>query len=132
MTASLTTKSGDLSDAERRRRIAELLCRAILLAESKRAIALRPIVSDIDDGARATLPACEGDSDDERILNYLQIAGEGTPVTIRQSLGLSKSGAYRAFLRLLTSGHILTAGNTRALVYQLKAGEPTVEKIGLN
>ena len=121
-----------LTDQERRRRVAELLCKAILLAEAKRAVG--PVrVADVagDLGHDSTMPN-DTDTEEIRILDYLELAGQGSPVSIRTALGLSRSATYRALHRLTVAGHVVPNGQTRMLAYQLNKAEPSPQNIGWN
>ena len=123
----------ELSDAQRLHRIAELLCKAILLAEASRAVL--PAVS-LGEPAEAVTPTGFADdnmlSEDERVLNYLDLVDSASPAMIRSALGFSRSGTYRILNRLTNAGCIAASGQTRVLVYRLNRSEPPVEKIGLN
>ncbi len=123
----------NLSDSERLRRIAELLCKAILRTEAKSAVAgpapepfpgekpERPAFMDSDDKA-----------DDKRVLQYLHFVGSASPATIRGTLGMSRSGTHRVLFHLTRAGRIVGCGQTRALVYRLNETEPSPDKILLN
>ncbi len=117
MKTPISEPGNGLSEAARRRRIAELLNRAVNLAETKRAVQL-PF-----GGANFSgIPSqglVSGNSDKNRILNYLRITGQGSPVSIRSALGLSRSAAYRALLRLIAEKRIYSNGKSCALVYRL-------------
>lgn len=121
-----SSPSSSLPPSERIDRIATLLCKAVMLAEAKRMV--RP--------AGAVIPTCQDQAEridiDHRILNYLQVSGEATPLVIREALGLTRSTAYRSFLRLQQAGHILGTGRASALVYRLNQQEPSADRIGLN
>ncbi len=121
-----------LTNDERRRRVAELLCKAISLSESKR-VAEKPPPSG-DFGVSTPITTTPGDigSDEHRILDYLELAGRGSPAAIREALGLSRSATYRALHRLTVVGHIRPDGKTRGLAYQLNGAEPPPHKIALN
>jgi hypothetical protein len=121
-----------LTEAQRLRRVAELLCKAIVLAEVKRVV--EPVhVADGDDnpGHCSARPNDTG-SEEIRILDYLELRGRGSPVSIREALGLSRSATYRALHRLTVAGHVIPSGQTRMLAYQLNKAEPCPQKIGLN
>lgn len=115
-----------LAPPERMRRIADLLAKAILLSESKRALR----VEDARENNASTFNPF--DSDAERVLQYLQVAGHGSPAAIRCALGLSKATAYRTLLRLSDDGYVVAKGQTRTLAYYLAEREPPAEKLALN
>lgn len=103
--------------------IAVLLAKAILIADAKRALASPETSGTLDKS---------GDSLDERILHFLRVSGRGSPAVIRQTLGLSKTTAYRAIVRLTATGAIVATGQTRALAYILAEREPTPAIIARN
>jgi len=117
-----------LSPAERTRQIAELLVKAILHAEAKRAV---PDSADLlSESAHEPVEAIY--PDDERIVRYLEVAGTAPPSAIREALGLPKTSAYRSFVRLAAHGRITTAGRSRGIAYSLVVREPPPERIALN
>ena len=71
-------------------------------------------------------------SDDQRIVAYLGLTGQGAPLAIRSALGLTRSAVYRSLLRLNRARQVVASGQTRMLVYRLNRDEPSAEKIGLN
>lgn len=117
----------DTMPAEQRLgRIMELLGKAVLLAEASRMIQSGPAL----DASRAN--DARGTQIDHRILSYLSVSREATPVVIRAALGLSRTSAYRSFSRLENAGFIVGRGRARALVYRLSRSEPPPDKIALN
>lgn len=120
-----------LTNDERRRRVAELLCKAISLSEAKRVVETPPSSGEVVVSTLVTTPGDVG-SDEHRILDYLELAGRGSPAAIREALGLSRSATYRALHRLTVVGHIRPDGKTRGLAYQLNSAEPPPHKIALN
>ena len=72
------------------------------------------------------------DSEETRILDYLGLTGQGSPVSIRTALGLSRSATYRALHRLTVAGHVVPNGQTRMLAYRLNKAEPSPQNIGRN
>jgi uncharacterized membrane protein len=122
-----------LSDAQRLRRIAELLCKAIVLTEASRAV--QPLPRPADSGESVVPPSfldAAAPSEDDRISSYLAFVGGASPAVIRSTLGMSRTGTYRALHRLTAAGSIVASGQTRGLVYRLNQGEPPADKIGLN
>ena len=120
-----------LSEPQRLRRIAELLCKAIVLTEASRAV--QPEARPIDSDGPVVLPSFrDASSGDDRILNYLAFVGTASPAVIRSSLGLSRTSTHRALRRLSSAGNIVASGQTRGVAYRLSQGEPPPEKIGLN
>jgi hypothetical protein len=124
--------SSKLNESERLQRVAEILCKVILLSEVD--VALH--VSDANERSKSTtlLPVrpMVDHPEDERILRYLALVGEASPVEIRGTLGMSRSSTWRALQRLAQASRIMGSGQTRKLVYQLNAGEPPADRIGLN
>ncbi len=112
---------------ERLRRIAELLGKAVLLTEAKRMTQSRPSPNNTRKGKE-----WDGTQTDHRILSYLSVSGEATPLVIRSALGLPRTTAYRSFHRLENAGHIAGRGRAKALIYRLLRQEPPPDKIGLN
>jgi hypothetical protein len=121
-----------LTNAERRRRVAELLCKAISLAESKRVVESPPSSNELVVSASAPTTPNDVGSEELRILDYLELAGRGSPAAIREALGLSRSATYRALHRLTIAGRVRPSGQTRMLAYQLNQSEPPPHKISLN
>lgn len=121
-----------LTESERLRRVAEILCKVILLAEADAALHV-PDASEPAEPATRMPDRPPGDHPaDEQILRYLALVGEASPVKIRSTLSLSRSSACRALQRLAQTRRIRGSGRTRQLVYQLSGGEPPPDKIGLN
>jgi hypothetical protein len=112
-----------LTPANRVEGIAMLLAKAMVLADAKQVAAMP------GESPWADEP---GDSHDERILRFLRISGRGSPAVIRQGLGLSKTTAYRAFLRLTKSGAINVTGQARTVAYILAEREPPPDTIDRN
>jgi uncharacterized membrane protein len=126
-----STQSDQLSDKQRVRRIAELLCKAIVLTDASWAVQLHALSTDSSEPI--VLPSFrDASSGDDRILNYLAFVGTASPAVIRSSLGLSRTSTYRALRRLSSVGNIVASGQTRGVVYRLSQGEPPPEKIRLN
>lgn len=112
---------------ERFRRIAELLGKAVLLAEAKRMTQTRVSLAVTQKGRHDC-----GTQIDHRILTYLSVSGKATPLDIRSALGLSRTTAYRSFQRLHDAGYIMGEGRAKALIYRLSRQELPPDKIGLN
>ena len=121
-----------MSDAQRLQRIAEILCKAILLDKACQALQPACMTTAPLPVLAAHVPPIVAQLRDERILSYLELVGEASPAKIRRMLGFSRSGAYRALRRLTVAGRIVASGQTRLLAYRLNSGEPSVGKIGLN
>lgn len=120
-----------VTDAGRLRRIAELLCKAIVLTEASQAV--QPEARPTDSNGPVALPSFgDASSGDDRILNYIAFVGTASPAVIRSSLGLSRTSTHRALRRLSSAGDIVASGQTRGVVYRLSQGEPPPDKIGLN
>ena len=124
------TGSIDTHGVSRRRRIAKLLCKAVQLSQVSDAFH-----SKSDPAAEAGVGE-SGDliqqTDETRILRFLEISGSASPIVIRQSLGLSRSSVYRTLQRLSQERQVSSNGHTRSLVYELCQGEPSSDKICLN
>lgn len=114
---------------QRIHRIAELLCKMVVLAEADRAV--RSLAQDDAEPTHAAM-AQKASAEDDRVLAYLRVAGQASPFSIRTTLGLSRSSTYRAFARLSLSGQIVSSGHTRSVVYRLNQAAPARDKIGLN
>ncbi len=119
-------------EAQRIHRIAELLSKAVMLAEAKRMV--QPVgvqecqPPGVQSGRRRARKW-----NDQRVLRYIQTAGQASPVAIRTALGLSRSAAYRSLTRLSVDGEVTIAGGQGSLlVYRLNQGSPPPDKIGLN
>jgi uncharacterized membrane protein len=121
-----------LPNDERRRRVAELLCKAISLSAAKRVVEVPRLCGEVVVSEPVTTTPDDVGSDEHRILDYLELAGRGSPAAIRDALGLSRSATYRALHRLTVAGHIRSSGKTRGLAYQLNDAEPPPHKIALN
>ena len=122
-----------MSDVQRLHRIAELLCKAILLTEASRAVRpVAPQAEPVQTVARSDFAEDNLLSEEERVLNYLDFVDAASPATIRNALGFSRTGTYRILRQLTAAGCVAASGQTRELVYRLNRGEPPVEKISLN
>ena len=121
-----------LTEDERRRRVAELLYKAIVLAEAERAVAPCRVVEVAAAPSQFAAMPDESGWEETRILDYLEVAGQGSPVSIRTALGLSRSATYRALHRLTVAGHVVPSGQTRMLAYQLNKAGPSPQNIGRN
>lgn len=104
-----------LSLDERRRRIAELLCKAIHAGDAKAGIS-EPLTAASPRGQVMKSPA---PTDEERVLNYLRHVDQATPRVLRAALGLPRTTMYRILLRLGQQGLIGSSGNSRAVVHWL-------------
>lgn len=114
----------------RRRRIAELLHKAIVEVEST----LPSPGPEASTAARADAPvAIQKDlPDSERVIHFLRVTGQSSPASIRESLGLSRSGTFRVLQALTHARRIVSHGQTRTLVYRLNEREPPLGRIDLN
>lgn len=114
----------------RRRRIAELLHKAMVEVESTLPS------SDPEDSiaAEADTPvAMQADlPDSERVVRFLRVTGQSSPANIRNSLGLSRSGTFRVLQALTHARRIVSHGHTRTLVYRLNERAPMPDRIELN
>jgi len=119
-----------LTEQERRRRVAELLCKAIFLAEAKRALEPVGVAADAGELAHRSAMPHDADLEEMRILNYLEVAGRGSPKSIRGALGMSPSATYRALHRLTVAGYVVPSGRTRTLTYGLNQVEPPAPSCG--
>jgi recombinational DNA repair ATPase RecF len=122
------TLSVPTDGSQRRRRIAELLHKAISELESTQPSS--PSDSSTPASSNVT-PAAEL-SDPERVVRFLRITGESSPATIRTTLGLSRSGAFRVLQSLAHAQRIVSHGQTRTLVYRLNEREPPPDRLALN
>lgn len=119
-----------ITEGERLRRIAELLCKAILLSDSRGVVHGRPQ----GEQTAETNELLVGPDNDEtnRVFGYLQLTEAASPLSIRSALGLSRSAAYRALQRLSHQGQIVASGHTRSIIYRLNQAEPPPEAIRRN
>ncbi len=132
MNGERSYSSSGLTESERLRRVAEILCKVILLAEADAALHVPSAGETAEPATRNPVRPAADHPDDEQILRYLALVGEASPVEIRSTLSLSRSSACRALQRLARARRIRGSGLTRQLVYQLNAGEPPPDRIGLN
>ena len=121
-----------MTESSRRRRIAELLCKAILLAEAKDAVAAAERAAGVDVPTEPDVATNERSEESDRVLQFLSVVREASPATIRESLGISRSTVYRALQRLSREQQVIAEGQTRMIVYRLNQAEPPPEKIELN
>lgn len=119
-----------LTDTQRVQRIAALLCKAIVISEARAAV--NDSAGESDDDASAMENTANDRSDERRVLGYLELAGQASPLSIRTALGLSRSSAYRILQRLNVDGQIVASGQTRSISYCLNRVQPPLDKIGLN
>ena len=121
-----------MTESSRRRRIAELLCKAILLAEANDAVAAAERAAGVDVATEPDQVTSERNEESDRVLQFLSVVREASPATIRESLGISRSTVYRALQRLAREQQVIAEGQTRMIVYRLNQAEPPPEKIELN
>ena len=126
---STNASSQNQDEAQRRRRIAWLLHKAIVESSA---------VAAVEAGAPEPPPPTDASSsrDDSsaaaRVIGFLQVIGEASPACIRESLGLSRSSSFRVLQSLAHSRVITTHGRTRNLVYRLNEQAPPPEQVALN
>jgi hypothetical protein len=129
----LESQSADgMTESSRRRRIAELLCKAILLAEANDAVAAAERAAGVDVPTEPDEATNERNEESDRVLQFLSVVREASPATIRESLGISRSTVYRALQRLSREQQVIAEGQTRMIVYRLNQAEPPPEKVELN
>lgn len=121
------TPSVPTDGPQRRRRIAELLHKAISELEST-----QPSPTEFSIPASSNVTPVAELSDPERVVRFLRITGESSPATIRTILGLSRSGAFRVLQSLAHAQRIVSHGQTRTLVYRLNEREPPPDRLALN
>lgn len=126
--ADAISSSSDVS--QRRHRIAQLLHKAILQADAHSAIELDFATQPEPESVAADFPPDVPDT--ERVIQFLRVTGEASPASIRSSLGLSRTGAFRVLQSLAHSRLVVTRGQTRTLVYRLNEREPSPDKLELN
>jgi hypothetical protein len=119
-----------LGASPRRHRIAELLHKAMLQADAHDALDLATSTEaepeSVSSDIQSDLP------DTERVVQFLRVTGAASPASIRSSLGLSRTGAFRVLQSLAHSRRVVTHGQTRTLVYRLNEREPSPDKLELN
>ena len=129
----LESQSTDgMTESSRRRRIAELLCKAILLAEANDAVVAAERAAGIDVPTVPDEATNERNEESDRVLQFLSVVREASPATIRESLGISRSTVYRVLQRLSREQQVIAEGQTRMIVYRLNQAEPPPEKIEFN
>ena len=112
---------GALTEAERFRRIGELIGRGII----------RSRLLDDESGKRhaknvVSRSADAGDEDPrQRIVALLQRTMEASPAEIRTLLKLSRSSTDRALQRLRAEERVVAIGRTCSVVYRLKDFDPS-------
>lgn len=120
------------NDVSRRRRIAELLCKAMLLVEASDAVATAEGAAGFDPLERESTAITTRDEESDQILQFLSVVREASPAMIRESLGVSRSAVYRALRRLSREQRVVSEGQTRMLVYRLNQAEPPPEMLERN
>ncbi|KAB2911754.1 MAG: hypothetical protein F9K30_21515 [Dechloromonas sp.] len=133
MRENTRARNENVSDDERLRRIAELLCKAILPMQASEAVATPAAGQSKDEPVKhpAFVDPHEV-GEDNRVLSYLRFVGHASPAQIRGTLGLSRTGTHRVLFRLSRSGKIAASGRTRNILYQLSQSAPCADKILLN
>lgn len=127
-----TASAVEMTEPSRRRRIAELLCKAILLAEADDAVVAAERAAGVEVPTVPDEETNERSEESDRVLQFLSVVRAASPATIRESLGISRSTVYRALQRLSREQQVIAEGQTRMLVYRLNQAEPPPEKIALN
>ena len=116
-----------IDSPRRRRRIAELLHKAIVEVESTLPLPEHEASTAADAADPVAIQTDLPDS--ERVL---RVTGQSSPANIRDSLGLSRSGTFRVLQALTHARRIVSHGQTRTLVYRLNEREPPMGRIDLN
>ncbi len=116
-----SSRSDDLSETERLRRIGELIGRGIMRSR---------LLHDESNGRHAqnvvTGSVVAGAEDPrQRIVALLQRTKEASPAEIRVMLKLSRSGTDRALQRLRAEQRVVAFGRTSSVVYRLKDFDPS-------
>jgi hypothetical protein len=98
-------------------RICELLAKAMLLEEARRAtegpdLAAVPVT--------VNQPSKEN-PDDSRLEAFIALQGEASPTDVRTTLGWPRTRVYHAVHRLQVAGRIVAVGQTRSLVYRISS-----------
>ncbi len=110
LTAGRVPVLGGISEEQRIRLIGELLCKGIICSPT-----LHPPVACVDGVSNTAAFAAE-----DRIVDYLRRHQPASPAEIRSVLNLSRTGAYRALRRLLSTGQVVSNGGlTSAAAYRL-------------
>ncbi len=114
-------RSEDLTEAERLRRIGELIGRGIMRSrllrdESNGRHAQNVVTGSVVEGAEEPR---------QRIVALLQRTKEASPAEIRVMLKLSRSGTDRALQRLRAEQRVVASGRTSSVVYRLKEFDPS-------
>jgi hypothetical protein len=125
-------QTGTMPTEQRLRRIAELLCKAIMRMEATRITCGTPVEPDTGTLGRPAFVDVPKKAKDERVLKYLHFVGTASPATIRGTLGLSRTEMNRVLLRLVEEGRIVGSGKTRSVAYRLNQAEPPADRIILN
>jgi DNA-binding transcriptional ArsR family regulator len=120
------------NDAGRRRRIAELLCKAMLLTEASDAVTAAEGAAGFNRLEKDSTAITTRDEESDQILQFLSVVREASPAMIRESLGVSRSAVYRTLRRLSREQLVISEGQTRMLVYRLNQAEPPPEILERN
>lgn len=121
-----------MTEADRRRRIAELLCKAIYSAEASDAVAGAERAAGVDSPEEELAATITQNKESNQVLRFLSVVREASPGMIRESLGVSRSTVYRALRRLSREQQVISAGQTRMLVYRFNQAEPPPEMLERN
>lgn len=129
----MTRSEQVLSERARLKRIAEILCDAILanpFAADEQPSTEPGVASGTDIDAK--MPTAGSAGDEEKVLRYLSLVGEASPMMLRGVLGLPRTSTYRVLNRLVQSGQIVGDGQTRTLIYRLGLLPPHTQRLELN
>ncbi|OAM87140.1 hypothetical protein AW736_24220 [Termitidicoccus mucosus] len=119
------------TDAQRRHRIAELLCQAIHLAEASDALRARLSEKEAEElGLIGDTP--DAASPEDRVFQYLASMRAASPAAICSGTGLSRASVQRALQRLARERQIVVEGQTRSVVYHLNRMEPDAAQLERN
>ena len=116
------TKYADIPDRERIRRIAEILAVGIERYARQKGAASPAVVEWETPSTAKPLSVAQlvTDSNERRILAYLERTGAATPRDFQQALGLSPMTVTRRLARLRSAGLVAVEGQTRSARYRLR------------
>jgi len=116
----MSQREEPLSEPARLQRIGEILCDAIFASGFA-----EELVPDEEAPVEPSMslewdrPSTELDDNEDRVIRHLGRVGEASPSSLRTVLQMPRTTAYRVMNRLVESGQIVSAGQTRSLVYRL-------------
>jgi uncharacterized membrane protein len=134
----MTTRSqletiGSLSEEQRLKQIAEILCDAILVADRDGTLAAeRDRSAEVPSTETPPASPRQLPADEQRVVDYLARVSQAPPLALRALLGLPRTSAYRVLNRLIAAGHVVTGGQTRRLIYRLNPLPPRKQNVELN